>query len=131
LVCGGSGTCEEVPKDLCTLNPTNTCWRYNTYESDAGDVNTGLPCNEVDQPMTGSSESYPYTYVIVCRDAIGVIYGFSQTFLTENNLSYNGTGYGDCIQLMLLYSGVEEGDYCDRSNVAYDLTDLINNCTSP
>jgi hypothetical protein len=111
-----NGTCSSVPEDLCTLNPTGTCRKYNTGQTDAGQ--TGLPCPEVDQPMVGSD--FDYTYVIVCCDTIGLIFGFSQTFLNESgNSQYNGTGYGDCRQLMLLYSPVEEGDYCDRLNLSY------------
>jgi len=116
LVCGGGGTCDSVPQNLCTLTPTNTCWKYNAGQVDAG--NTGLACPEVSAAEVGSD--FDYTYVIVCCDTIGVIFGFSQTFLNENSLSsYNGTGYGDCRHLMFLYSPVAEGDYCDRLNVAY------------
>jgi hypothetical protein len=115
LSCGVSGNCEEVPQNLCTLNPMNTCWKYVTSGSEAG--NNGLPCPEVTYPVVGSD--FNYTYVIVCCDTIGNIFGFSQTFLNENSLSYNGTGYGDCRQLMFLYSPVNEGDYCDRLNVSY------------
>jgi len=116
LVCGGSGTCDSVPQDLCTLNPTNTCWKYVTS---GGEANTpGITCPEVTHPVVGSD--FDHTYVIVCCDTIGVIFGFSSSGLSENGVSqYNGTGYGDCRQLMLLYSPVEEGDYCDRLNVSY------------
>ena len=101
LSCGGSGNCDSVPQDLCTLNPTGTCWKYDTGEVDAG--KTGLPCPEVDAAQIGSD--FDYTYVIVCCSTAGPIFGFSQTFLNENGLSsYNGTGYGDCRELMLQYS---------------------------
>lgn len=105
LVCGG-GTCNAVPRDLCTLTPSNTC---NSQWNIAGDA-----CPEVNEAMVGSD--FDYTYVIVCCDSIGNVFGFSSSFLSENGVSqYNGTSNGDCIQLMNTYAPVE-GDYCDRLN---------------
>jgi hypothetical protein len=115
LSCGG-GTCNEVPENLCTLNPTNTCWKYDTSGDDVG--NTGIACPEVDSWVVGAD--FDYTAVIVCCSGIGVIFGFSLSGLSENGVSqYNGTGYGDCRELMSLFSPDREGDYCDRLNVSY------------
>ena len=116
LACSGSGTCEEVPENLCTLNPTGTCRKYNTGQTDAGQ--TGLTCPEIDSWVVGAD--FDYTPVIVCCSGLAVVFGFSSSGLSENGVSqYNGTGYGDCRELMLLYSGDEEGDYCDRFNLSY------------
>ena len=116
LSCGGSGTCEEVPENLCTLNPTGTCWKYDTGQVVAN--GPGTTCPEISAWQTGSD--FDYTAVIVCCDDVGNIFGFSQSFLNETgNSQYNGTGYGDCRELMLQYAPTENGDYCDRLNLNY------------
>ena len=122
FVCNG-GICNEVAKNLCQLTPTNTCWKYDTDQIQA--TSPGINCPEVSKAMVGSDSSY--SYVIICCDINANIWGFSQTFLNENNVSsYNGTGYGDCQYLMQQYSPAGSGDYCDRLNVLYNLADLAS-----
>jgi hypothetical protein len=102
--------CDSEIRSLDTWDKLNTCsYFYNQ-----------VACPEYDEYYEVGE-----TVVIVCCDALDIIYAISQEALDRRNIStYNGSGPYDCIKVMEEFSPLGQGDYCDR--VLLQLWNTVN-----